>query len=130
MCLTSYYQKAFCLHFHQFILALLKLRLNLPFKYLSYKFGIALSTASDIFYKCLDVLYCRYKGLVFWPDREILQKNVPECFKENFGNRVTVIIDCFEIFCETSSGLLNAARCWSNYKHHETVKFLIGIIYI
>lgn len=52
---------------------------------------------------------------------------MPVCFKENFGNRVAVIIDCFEIYTETPSGMLNAARCWSNYKHHQTVKFLIGI---
>lgn len=38
-----------------------------------------------------------------------------------------VIIDCFEIFTETPSGFLNAAQCWSNYKHHQTIKFLIGI---
>ncbi|XP_018577280.1 uncharacterized protein LOC108915667 [Anoplophora glabripennis] len=113
--------------FKQFLLTLMKLRINLPFKYLSYKFGIAPSTASDIFYKCVDVMYARYKGLVVWPDRETLRKNIPECFKENFGNRVTVIIDCFEIFCETPLGLLNAARYWSNYKHHHRIKVLIGI---
>lgn len=113
--------------FQQFLLTLMKLRLNLPFKYLSYKFSISPKTTSQIFYKCIDILYNKYKNRIVWPKRELLEKNVPQCFKENFGNRVAVVIDCFEIFTETPSNLLNAARCWSNYKHHQTVKFLIGI---
>ncbi|KAJ8963021.1 hypothetical protein NQ317_006156 [Molorchus minor] len=124
---SSFSTKCALSPFQQFLLTLMKLRLNLPFKYLSYRFSISPATTSDIFYKCIDILYARYKRLVFWPDRNLLQKNMPACFKENFGNRVAAVIDCFEIFTETPSGLLNTAHCWSNYKHHETVKFLIGI---
>lgn len=113
--------------FQQLLLTLMKLRLNLPFKYLSYRFGVSPATASTTFYKCLDVLYSLFQNLVFWPDREVLRKNIPDCFKQYFGNRITVIIDCFEIFIESHSDLLIAAQCWSNYKHHKTVKFLIGI---
>lgn len=113
--------------FQQFLLTLMKLRLNLPFRYLAYRFAISPSTASETFYNCVDVLYNRLKNLVYWPEREALQKNVPTCFKETFGNQVAVIIDCFEVFTETPSNVVNASRCWSNYKHHETVKFLIGI---
>lgn len=113
--------------FQQLILTFMKLRLNLPFKYLSYRFAISPTTASDTFYKTVDVLYARFKHVVYWPEREALQKNVPACFRETFGNRVAVIIDCFEVFTETPSSVVNASRCWSSYKHHETVKFLIGI---
>lgn len=113
--------------FQQFILTLMKLRLNLPFKYLSYQFNIAPSTCSRFFYECIDILFNRIKGFVYWPTRESLKKNMPECFKESFGDKVAVIIDCFEVFIETPSKLVNAAQCWSSYKHHETVKFLIGI---
>jgi len=51
--------KCTLLSFKQFILTMMviKLRLNLPFKYLSYQFAIAPSTTSDIFYKCIDILY-------------------------------------------------------------------------
>lgn len=113
--------------FQQILLTLIKLRLNLPFKYLSYKFAVSPTTASETFYKCIDILYNKYKCFIYWPDREALQKNVPLCFQESFGKKVAVIIDCFEVFTETPSQNLNAARCWSNYKHHQTVKFLIGI---
>ena len=62
-----------------------------------------------------------------WPDRESLWKKMPQCFRANFGKSVTVIIDCFEVFIDRPSNLLARAATWSNYKHHNTVKVLIGI---
>lgn len=40
--------------------------------------------------------------------------------------RLTGIIDCFEIFIEAPGNLKARAQCWSNYKHHTTMKFLIS----
>lgn len=113
--------------FQQLLLTMMKLRLNLPLKYLAYRFGVCPTTASETFFGTVHVLYTRFNQLVHWPDREQLHKNIPSCFREAFGNRVTVIIDCFEVFTETPSKVINASQCWSNYKHHETIKFLIGI---
>ena len=36
-------------------------------------------------------------------------------------------LDCTKIFIERPSDLLSRAQVWSNYKHHSTIKFLIGI---
>ena len=47
-------------------------------------------------------------------------------FRSNFMKCV-VIIDCFEVFCERPKSLKAGAQTYSNYKHHNTVKFLIGI---
>ncbi len=52
---------------------------------------------------------------------------MPQCFRENFGKSVTVIIDCFEVFIDRPSNVLARAATWSTYKHHNTVKVLIGI---
>ena len=38
------------------------------------------------------------------------------------------MIDCFEVFLERPSTLKTRAQTWSNYKHHNTIKFLIGIL--
>ena len=46
--------------------------------------------------------------------------------QEEFSKCI-VIIDCFEVFMERPKGLMARAQTWSNYKHHNTVKFLIGI---
>ena len=48
-------------------------------------------------------------------------------FRQTFGCKVAVIIDCFEVNIERPSNLLARAQTWSNYKHHHTVKFLIGV---
>ena len=40
---------------------------------------------------------------------------------------MTVIVDCFEVFIEKPSNLLARAQTFSNYKHHNTIKILIGI---
>ena len=50
-----------------------------------------------------------------------------ECFKQVFGKRVTVIVDCFEVFIEKPSNVKASAECWSNYKHHLTAKIFIAI---
>ena len=38
-----------------------------------------------------------------------------------------MIIDCFEVFTERPQDLLARAQTWSQYKHHNTVKFLMGV---
>ena len=68
----------------------------------------------------LDV---RLTPLNKWPEREDLWRTMPQCFKYAFGNKTTVIIDCFEVFIN----LLARAQTWSSYKHHNTIKVLIGI---
>ena len=37
------------------------------------------------------------------------------------------IIDCSEIFIEQPKNLTARAQTWSNYKHNNTAKYLIGI---
>jgi len=103
------------------------LRLNLDFTDLAYRFGVSTSTASRVFHTCLPLLHEHFSCFVVWPDRQSLQSNMPYCFLEAFGRKVTVIIDCFEIFIERPSNVLAAAQSWSNYKHNSTIKYLIGI---
>ena len=112
--------------FEQMILVLVRLRLNLPLQDLGYRFGVSVPTASRIWKKWIDVLSIRLKFLIELPEMEILHEAMPLDFKESFG-KISIIIDCFEVFIERPSNLLARAQTWSNYKHHNTVKFLIGI---
>lgn len=52
---------------------------------------------------------------------------MPRCFIDSFGLKTSVIIDCLEVFIDRPSNLLARAQTFSNYKHHNTVKVLIGI---
>ena len=69
----------------------------------------------------------RLSPLVSWPDRESLWRTMAMSFQYAFGKQVTVIIDCFEVFIDRPTNLLVRAQTFSNYKHHNTIKILIGI---
>ena len=111
----------------KFILVFIKLRLNTPVQDLAYRFGVSKSTISRTFIPTIHVMHERLKHLVHWPEREFLRKTMPLQFRQSFGLKVAVIIDCFEIFNERPSNLLARAQTWSQYKHHNTIKYVIGI---
>ena len=52
---------------------------------------------------------------------------MPSCFQELFGTRVSLIMDCFEVFIQKPSNVLASAQTWSNYKQKHTAKFLIAV---
>lgn len=113
--------------FMQLMLTLMRLRLNVSTTFLSYAFNVSIATASRIITDVIDVMFICMKPLIIWPEREQLQKTMPMQFRKHFGKKCAVIIDCFEIFIERPSNLIARAETWSSYKHHNTVKFLIGI---
>ena len=115
-------------HFQEFMCTILKLRLNIPLQGLAYQFGVSKATVSRIFLKWLTQMDIRLRDLIVWPDRESLRKTMPMCFQQSFGKKVANIIDCFEVFLERPSNLQARAYTWSNYKHKNTAKVLIGIV--
>ena len=112
--------------FQEFLMVLIKLRLNLVDQDIAYRFGVHQSTVSRNFRKWIGIMYTRLRHLIIWPEREQLLETMPMDFRKNF-KRCVIIIDCFEVFCERPSNLKARSQLWSNYKHHNTVKFLIGI---
>ena len=112
--------------FQEFVCTLIKLSINPPIQDLGYQFGVSTSTVSRILLKWLGQMDIRMRDLIHWPDREALQKTMPVCFQESFGKKVAIIIDCFEIFIERPSNLEARATTWSNYKHKNTAKVLLG----
>ena len=112
--------------FQHLMMTLMKLRLNLLDQDMAYRFGVSQSTVSKTWRKWVDAMFIRLKPLIKWPKREQLKKTMPSDFKRHF-NKCACIIDCFEVFCERPSDLKARALTYSNYKHHNTVKVLIGI---
>ena len=51
-----------------------------------------------------------------------------DVFSGIFREKVAIIIDCFEIFLDHPTNLQARAYTWSNYKHKNTAKVLIGIV--
>ena len=105
----------------------MKLRLNAPLQDLAYSFVVSVSTISRIFSHWIVLMDKRLFPFVYWPDRDQLWRTMPQCFQYAFGKKITVVIDCFEVFIERPSNLLARAQTFSSYKHHNTIKILVGI---
>ena len=110
----------------ELLLVLMRLRLNLMIEDLAYRFSIAKSTVTSIFTMWIDVMAVRLKFLINWAPKEIVQTNMPKIFKETYP-LTRCIIDCSELFIERSLSFQARAKTYSNYKKHNTAKFLIGI---
>ncbi|XP_041366779.1 uncharacterized protein LOC121381519 [Gigantopelta aegis] len=110
----------------QLLLVLMKLKLNLTNRDLALRFNICPTQVSKILGQCLPIFAKKLKFLIQWPDKNTILKNLPNAFKRNY-KKCRVVIDCAEIFLQRPSNLDARAKTWSNYKHHNTLKFLIGI---
>lgn len=110
-----------------FMLTLKRLRLNDQLHSLALEYSISQTSASKYFHPTLFVLYTMLKGLIKWPERSALKNHMPSSFTSIYKNRVTVVIDCFEIFMERPSTMLASCNVFSHYKNHNTIKILIGI---
>ena len=82
--------------------------------------------AGKIFRRWVPVISKNSKFLIVWPERSVLRRNLPTCFKKKFQN-CTCIIDCTEIMMQRPFNLNARAQTWSNYKHSNTIKYLIAI---
>ena len=124
---VSMHDKSKLTSFQEFMVTMANLRLNCPLQDLATRLDVSCSTISRIWLKWLTAMDNSLQKLIMWPEREQLRKTMPECFRSSFGTKVAVIIDCFEIFLERPSNLQARASIWSSYKHHNTVKVLLGI---
>ena len=67
------------------------------------------------------------KALVVWSPKESIREHLPEIFLKSGYGKCRVIIDCAEVFIERPKSLSAQAATWSDYRHHNTFKFLVGI---
>ena len=113
--------------FQQIMLTLMRLKMNLPLSLVGCMFKISIPTASRTFRSTIEVLNARLApALLFWPNREELQLSMPMIFRQVF-RKCACIIDCFENCIERPRNLRARAQTYSKYKHHHTMKYLIGI---
>ena len=73
--------------FQELVMVLMKLRLNVPFQDLAYRFMVSLSNVSRIFSSWMIVMDTRLSSLVFWPEREQLWRTMRMCFQYAFGKK-------------------------------------------
>lgn len=108
----------------KFVLVLMRLKLGLTERHLADIFSVTKSTVSRVYITWIDFLALTFKeSLLRWPSKEEVRVYIP--FSRYPDTRI--IIDCTEFFIEKPSSPSAQKATWSDYKHHNTVKLLVGI---
>ncbi|KAL5008430.1 hypothetical protein ScPMuIL_014011 [Solemya velum] len=109
----------------EFLLTLMRLRLGLLNFDLAKRFTISESLASQIFQSWLKAMANVLGKMVYIPDQESLIATKPDRYRHLPG--LHSILDCSEVFIETPKDLYLQSATWSDYKHHNTLKFLVCV---
>ena len=110
----------------ELFMVLVRMRLGLFELDLAHRFCVHVSTVNRICISWINFLYFKIGYLNIWPDRETIDKAMPQSFKDKYP-KTRVIIDGTEIKCQTPSSLVLHSETYSSYKSHTTFKGLIGI---
>ena len=94
------------------------------------RFNISPTKSSFIFTTWIKLFSKLLKNSIAWLPREAIRDNLPEAFIKTWNNKCRVILDCSEVFTERPKSLDFQAATWSDYKHHNTIKFLVGMTFM
>ena len=103
----------------EFFLTLCRLRQGFAKTHLAHLYNVAQPTVNKLFIFKLGQIN-------IWPSREVVDETMPQDLKGKYPN-TRVIIDCTEVCYEVLSSLLLNSELFSSYKHHTTLKALVGI---
>ena len=109
----------------EFYMVCLRLRLGLLQEHLKDILNVSLMTVSRVMTTWINFMYDHMKSLIPWPTRKQILANLPKSFSDM--PQVRIVIDATEFFCEKPSSLVAQNLTWSEYKHHNTFKVLIGV---
>ena len=88
----------------QFLMVLMKLRLNLEFIHLANLFCMSPSDAGLLFRNWMNYIFFRFGSDPIWPHRDTIIDNMPQKFRKDFPTTL-VILDGTELKIERPSSL-------------------------
>ena len=109
----------------EFVLTLVRNRRGFDVKFLADTFEITTGQISRIYNTWIKFLASELSFLVPWPTQQEIRESIPKRFKK-YPN-VRIIIDCVELYIQKPKLPSSQKITWSNYKHWNTAKLLIGI---
>lgn len=112
--------------FDQYLMTIIHIRQGASLSWLSPLFNLSESSASVTIITWVDVLYRVFKNWLIWPSADQVKKHLPTSYPEQYRD-TRVILDCTEFYTVKPSNCSAQAATYSLYKHHNTVKALIGI---
>ena len=104
-------------------MTLVRLRCAFP---LEVSVSFLTSSISRIIIIWLDFLNSQFRMLPIWASKQTVQETMPTCFKKPYPT-TPVILDCTELFIEVPTSYRTQSATFSNYKHHNMAKGLVGI---
>lgn len=113
-------------HFDEYLLTLVYIRQGLTARILSDLFGVSTSTVTCIIHTWINVLFQLMRNWLIWPSAQQVRSTVPETYPAKYAD-TRVILDCTEFFHVKPQNCSAQAKTYSQYKHHNTVKAMIGI---
>ena len=101
------------------------LQVGLFLQDLADRFEVSAASLSDIFITWISLMEKELNNVCICPTKETIAQTLPFSFRAY--TNIRCIIDCTEVFIERASSLTTQGQTFSNYKHHNTIKFLIAI---
>ncbi len=112
--------------FEEYLLTLIRIRRGYDIDHMAFLFKISQGHASSIFITWTNFLAKCLAPLIKWPSKQVNSGNLPNAFKSYPKTRV--VIDCTEFFIQKPFRPNAQRATWSNYKHSNTFKLLVGIM--
>lgn len=109
----------------QFLMLLIKLRRNKPDFEIGKMFGLSRTEVSNVIITWINFVNDIWSLIDIWPSRELVNFYMPENFK-NYNPSTRIIIDGTEIPIQKPSQPDAQKVTFSQYKHKNTLKFLVG----
>lgn len=109
----------------QFLVMLIKLRRNREDFELGKIFDISTTQVGNIFVTWVSFVYELWSKVEIWPTRELVNYYVPKQFRQHHPS-TRVIVDGTEIPIIKPKNSTAQQATFSSYKHHNTIKFLVG----
>ena len=112
--------------YEEFVLTLVRIRLGLGVETMGFIFGVSPSLVSQVFSTWTNLLYRILKPCIVWPSRETVKAHLPKNFRRKYP-KTRIVIDGTEFFIQVPRNTRAQAKTYSTYKHHNTVKALLGV---
>lgn len=109
----------------EFFIVLVRLKVGLFVRDISERFNLSQGQFSKVFTTWINFLYYELPLIFPFPSKELIASNLPKSFALYPTTRI--ILDCTEVFIEIPSSMAAQSETWSNYKHHNTYKVLVGV---
>jgi len=111
---------------NEFFLVLVRMRLGLLEADIACRASLSTAHVSRICITWIDFLHSYFRQLPIWPTRSYIDETMPKSFKATYPS-TRVVIDCTELYIEMASSVRSQSATYSNYKHYNTAKGLLGI---